>query len=185
MRAAPCAPPRPATCPAPRGTRLSRRDAPGFLRPDRRRYADVGRGGRARSCLPQAEDKIDAVGHTRVARHLALEVARARRRQLIDADLSVSRRHAPLRLDESFLEEPLERGIERSLFHLQKMLGRLLDALDERVPVHRLVAQEAKHHHFECAGEEITRGVIWHGTATSGEWSRHTATLIYSRPRAN
>jgi hypothetical protein len=36
----------------------------------------------------------------------------------------------------------------------------LLDALHERVAVQRLLLEEAKHHHFQRAWEEIACGVV-------------------------
>ena len=78
-------------------------------------------------------------------------------RDAIDAHAAIGRRHAPLGVDETVLEQTLKGGVERALLDLEQVARRLLDALHERVSVHRLLLEEAEHHHLERARKEVAR----------------------------
>jgi hypothetical protein len=77
---------------------------------------------------------------------------------LVGSNAAISGGDTPLGLDQLGFEQPLKRGIERTLFHLQQVVGSLLDVLDQSVSVGRLPAKGLEDHHFEGAGEEIARG---------------------------
>jgi len=83
-------------------------------------------------------------------------------RDAIYADPPIRGRYTPLGLDESLFEKSLEGRVERALFDLQEVSRGLLNALDERVAVHRLLLEEAKHHHLERAGEQVARFGLGH-----------------------
>ena len=82
----------------------------------------------------------------------------------IDAHATVGGRHAPFGLDEAVLEQSLKGGVERAFFHLEEVTRRLLNTLDERVAVQRLLFQQPEHHHLESAGEKVARLYVGHGT---------------------
>jgi hypothetical protein len=51
----------------------------------------------------------------------------------------------------------VQRGIERTLFYLQQVVGPLLDVLHQRVSVGWLAAKRLEDHHLERAGKQIAR----------------------------
>ena len=72
---------------------------------------------------------------------------------LVGSDATIGRGDSPLGLHQLGLEQPLESRIERTLFDLQKVVGSLLDVLNQRIAVGRLAAKLLENHHFESAGE--------------------------------
>jgi hypothetical protein len=55
------------------------------------------------------------------------------------------------------LQEALKRRIERAFFHLEEVVGSLLDVLHEGVAVSGLAAKRLEDHHLECARKQIAR----------------------------
>ena len=72
---------------------------------------------------------------------------------LVGSDAAIGGRDTPLGLHQLCLEQPLQRRIKRALFHLQQVVGSLLDVLHQRISVRRLAAKRLEDHHFECAGK--------------------------------
>jgi len=59
----------------------------------------------------------------------------------------------PLCLNLAFFQEALQCGIERAFFDLKKLVGHLLDVLDEGVAMHRLALERLEDHHLQCSAE--------------------------------
>jgi hypothetical protein len=91
---------------------------------------------------------------------------------LVSSDAAVGGGDTPLGLYQLCLEQALQRRIERAFFHLEQVVRSLLDVLNQRVAMCGLAAKRLKDHHFECAGEEISRWGICHR-------------LFCNRPRLN
>src|SRR5690606_35874631 len=83
---------------------------------------------------------------------------------------------APLAVDPPLLLEPLERGVERSLAHPQRLLRELLQALADGPAVHRLQRERLQDQQVESAAHDVVRGgrgaaLVWgHGDAAGVEW---------------
>jgi hypothetical protein len=91
---------------------------------------------------------------------------------LVSSDAAVGGRDTPLGLYQLCLEQALQRRIERAFFHLEQVVRSLLDVLNQRVAMGGLAAKRLKDHHFERAGEEISRWGVCHR-------------LFCNRPRLN
>src|SRR5579884_1257706 len=94
------------------------------------------------------------------AGHLCAELFAARSRELVVAGAAVVFRGAPLGLDPSVKQQPLERGIERAFFNLQHFMRNLLDALGDAVAVHAAQAQRLEDEHVEGAGKHFIARVM-------------------------
>jgi hypothetical protein len=78
---------------------------------------------------------------------LALELALAVARELVELRASVVLGRAPLARDPALFLEPIERGVERALVHDEHAVAHLLDALGDAPAVHRARRRA-------CAGSE-------------------------------
>ena len=77
-------------------------------------------------------------------------------RDFVDAYTPVRReRGSPLGLDQFLFKQPLQGRIQRTLFHLQDVVGTLLNVLHQSVSVGGLAAERLENHHLEGAGEKI------------------------------
>ena len=85
------------------------------------------------------------------------KMAQASGGDLVGPHAAIGGRDAPLGLHQLCLEQPLQRRIERALFHLQQVVGSLLDVLHQRIAMRRLAAKRLEDHHLECAGKQIAR----------------------------
>src|SRR5262245_66229071 len=106
------------------------------------------------SCFPPCEYEVDALEHLLEAGDFGGQMLAAGGCDSINAHLAVGRRHTPLSLEQFGLEKALQRGIERSFFHLEQVVRRLLDTLHERIAVGWFLIHQAEHHHSEGYGEE-------------------------------
>ena len=98
---------------------------------------------------------MDALQHLLKAGDFTFEVLDARRGDAVGADAAVAGGGFPLGLDEIVFQHALQGGVERALFHLQQLVGTLLDVLDEGVAVHGLAAERLEDHHLQRAAEEV------------------------------
>ena len=88
------------------------------------------------------------------------EVLQAGFGDLVDPHAPVGRRrNRPLGPDKLRLQQPLQGWIQRTLFHLNQVVGALLDVLNQRVSVRRLSAERFENHHLQRAGKQIARCV--------------------------
>ena len=93
---------------------------------------------------------------------------RACSRQFVNPNAAICRRDAPLRLDQLFLEKPLQSGIQRALFDLKQIIRGPLDVLHERIAmqglrfrVRRIIISNAPGKRSRCVGFLHTR--FWSG----------------------
>lgn len=84
---------------------------------------------------------MDPLEHLLEAGDFPLKVPDARRGNAIGADAAVAGGGFPLRLDEIVFQHALQGWVERAFFHLQKLVGALLDVLDKSVAMHGLAAE--------------------------------------------
>jgi hypothetical protein len=82
---------------------------------------------------------------------LGVELAAAGGGQRVETRAAVFGGGAPGSGDPLFLEEALERGIERAMLDLEGVAGGLLDEFGDGVTVHRSPAKGAEDDEVECA----------------------------------
>jgi hypothetical protein len=76
--------------------------------------------------------------------------------QAVVARTAILGSYTPLRRCPSFDEHSLKCGIERAFFHLQNVVGKLLNAFGNLEPVQLTVAgQHAEDKHVERAGRDL------------------------------
>src|SRR6202046_1472114 len=59
------------------------------------------------------------------------------------------------------LQHSLKRRIERALFHLQQVVGNLLDVLPQRIAMHGLQLQRLENHDLQCSGEKVAMSRVF------------------------
>ena len=64
-------------------------------------------------------------------------------------------RGSGLSFQPALLQHSLQRRIERALFHLEQVVGNLLDVLHQRIAMHGLQPQRLENHDLQCAGEKV------------------------------
>ena len=102
----------------------------------------------------RAKHQRNALQHAVIARKFLLEMAQAGAGDLIHAHAAVrGGGDGPLGFYPFFFQQALERGIQRSFFNLEELVGALLDVLYQSIAMGRLTAQRLEDHHFERAGK--------------------------------
>src|SRR4030095_3657406 len=89
------------------------------------------------------------------ARRIFLETPPPARRDGIELRLAIVVALPPLGLDEPIALETVERGIERPLWDLERVLGDLRDAEKDAVAVERAERHRLQDQHVERPGEEL------------------------------
>jgi hypothetical protein len=84
------------------------------------------------------KDECYSFEHSFKAGDLALQMFLACGCDPVGAYSAIGKGDLPLRLNLALFQEALQRGIERALFDLKKLVGPLLDVLYERVAMHGL-----------------------------------------------
>src|SRR5450631_2459116 len=87
--------------------------------------------------------------------HFAFEMTNACRCEPKNPRRSTFGGNPGLSLQQAFLQHSLQRRVERALFHLQQVVGNLLDVLHQRIAMHGLQPQRLQNHHLQCAGEKV------------------------------
>src|SRR5712692_5356808 len=144
---------------------LPARDARGFLRPGQQRLA-TGRTVRAISQRVSANSSLllgacrtenarDRFSNPLPTGMLRREMPPARGGQAVKFCAPVICGSSPFAFDPSFLQEPLERGIERAVLDLENVLRGLLDELGDAVAVHRPPAKRAQDEQVQGSLQEV------------------------------
>src|SRR5262249_15447785 len=142
---------------------------------------------RSRSVLHQRmrpsgflQHEIDGRGQPLPLRHLPLQVRAARAGERIELRGARAGRVAPLGLDPALLLEPVQRGVQRALLHLQLVARHLLDPLRDGPPVLRLERQRAQNQDVQRPLNQIAR--LPH-VYTSTIYNCRPSTHVGARPR--
>jgi hypothetical protein len=91
-----------------------------------------------------------------------LRLGHSRSGDLVDAHPTVGRRrNGPLGSDLFGFQQALQGRVQRALFHLEQVVGALLDVLNQRISMRRLAAERFEDHHLQGAGKEIA-GCVFH-----------------------
>ena len=91
-----------------------------------------------------------------------LQMFRSLWRQLVNPHAPICRGDAPLGFDQLFLQETLERRVERAFFDLKQIVRRSLNVLRQRVAVKRLPLQRSENHHLQCPGKKVSLLAVFH-----------------------
>ena len=83
------------------------------------------------------------------ARFLSLELLSSRAREFVKLRFTASLVHVPTRRDPTFLLDAIERGIQRSLLHMQHFVGELPNALNNSIPVQLSERERLEYEHIE------------------------------------
>ena len=73
----------------------------------------------------------------------------------VDPDAASAGRRLPAGLDPAGAEHALKRRVKGPFFHLQQVVRRALDVLDQRVAVARLLPEGLQHHHLQRPWKEV------------------------------
>src|ERR1051326_4308040 len=83
------------------------------------------------------------------ARFLGLKLLSPGARQLVKLRFTTSLVYVPTRRHPTFLLNPVERGIQRSLLHIQHFVGKLANALNDPVPMQLPERERLQYQHIE------------------------------------
>src|SRR3954453_12076767 len=98
----------------------------------------------------RGEETVDDSGQPVPLVALGAQLAPAAWSKRVETRAAVVLGGAPFGADETALLEPQQRGIERALVDLQRVLGHLFQALRDAPPVERAEGfQRAEHHEVE------------------------------------
>src|SRR5688572_15643705 len=106
----------------------------------------------------ELEDELNGFGKATPGGGLACELAAPGGGELVELGAAPELGDAPLGLHEAIVLEPVERGVERSLIHAERVARDLLDAVRHGPSVHRLARERAEDEEIERALEELVGG---------------------------
>src|SRR5579871_6330735 len=93
--------------------------------------------------------------------NLSFEVMNACSSESINPRWPALGRGSSFDFEQAPLQHPLKRRIERALFHLEQVVGNLLDVLNQRIAMHGLQLQGLEDHDLQCSGEEVAMFVFF------------------------
>src|SRR5690349_1782071 len=108
------------------------------------------------------KDGADGAGERGPFGRFRLELLPSASGELVELRLASELRHSPLGFDPPFALHAVERGIERALFDLNRIAGRLFQPACDGVPVSRARAQRLEHERVERAVKTVFRFGAWH-----------------------
>src|SRR5690242_16053160 len=109
------------------------------------------------SRLLESEYSGDRAGESNPGFGFRPKVAAPGAGERIELGAAIVLRASPLGRDQAIVLELVERRIQRSVAHLQRVGGDVTEAMADRPSVHRLQREHLEHEHVERALNEIVR----------------------------
>ena len=105
-----------------------------------------------------AKDELNGGGEAAPALELLTKRATAGRGELVIASAPAILRHVPLAVDEPFVLQALQGGVERALIDLELVARDLLDALADAPAMHGVEGERFEHQEVDGASEGVGLG---------------------------